>query len=371
MSLAPASRILLAAVLAAGGAGDGPTAEAAPVVSASAYGIAVVVRGRRGRAQARATAPGPPDGSSPMGSPTRPTARSPDGRALVERRRAGHRHGGRPRRDGRALRLALQRRDHGRRAPAGRAKAGPAGADAHGLGRHQPRRSPASRSTAAPNQRFALGDWGFAVTLEQAVELHDRRRHADARAAVTALRVVLTADHGGLPAGSRDPRSATPRRPPSTPVGAAGADADRRRRRRSRGAARRARKRRRRSRCRSRPSPKRHARGRSTSRRRPTSRRRSHRAATSSRSTARRRSPTRSGAARAASCWHHGEDIFAPLGTPLLAVADGTVFSVGWNDLGGYRLWLRDRQGNQFYYAHLSAFSRARAERQRGRTPAT
>jgi murein DD-endopeptidase MepM/ murein hydrolase activator NlpD len=55
--------------------------------------------------------------------------------------------------------------------------------------------------------------------------------------------------------------------------------------------------------------------------------------------------------------WHHGEDIFAPLGTPLLAVADGTVFSVGWNDLGGWRLWLRDHQGNQFYYAHLSAYS--------------
>jgi murein DD-endopeptidase MepM/ murein hydrolase activator NlpD len=55
--------------------------------------------------------------------------------------------------------------------------------------------------------------------------------------------------------------------------------------------------------------------------------------------------------------WHHGEDIFAPLGTPLLAVADGTVFSVGWNQYGGWRLWLRDRQGNQFYYAHLSAFS--------------
>ena len=62
-------------------------------------------------------------------------------------------------------------------------------------------------------------------------------------------------------------------------------------------------------------------------------------------------------AARAGVGWHHGEDIFAPLGAPLLAVADGTVFSVGWNDLGGYRLWLRDRQGNQFYYAHLSAFS--------------
>ena len=55
--------------------------------------------------------------------------------------------------------------------------------------------------------------------------------------------------------------------------------------------------------------------------------------------------------------WHHGEDIFAPLGTPLLAVADGTVFSVGWNQYGGWRLWLRDRIGNQFYYAHLSAYS--------------
>jgi murein DD-endopeptidase MepM/ murein hydrolase activator NlpD len=62
-------------------------------------------------------------------------------------------------------------------------------------------------------------------------------------------------------------------------------------------------------------------------------------------------------APRASTGWHHGEDIFAPLGAPLLAVTDGTLFSVGWNDVGGYRLWLRDRQGNQFYYAHLSAFS--------------
>jgi murein DD-endopeptidase MepM/ murein hydrolase activator NlpD len=55
--------------------------------------------------------------------------------------------------------------------------------------------------------------------------------------------------------------------------------------------------------------------------------------------------------------WHHGDDIFAPLGAPVLAVADGTVFSVGWNEIGGWRLWLRDLQGNQFYYAHLSAYS--------------
>ena len=55
--------------------------------------------------------------------------------------------------------------------------------------------------------------------------------------------------------------------------------------------------------------------------------------------------------------WHHGDDIFAPLGAPILAVADGTVFSVGWNDVGGWRLWLRDQQGNEFYYAHLSAYT--------------
>ncbi len=55
--------------------------------------------------------------------------------------------------------------------------------------------------------------------------------------------------------------------------------------------------------------------------------------------------------------WHHGEDLVAPKGTPVLAVADGTLFSVGWNDIGGWRLWLRDRAGNEFYYAHLSAYS--------------
>jgi murein DD-endopeptidase MepM/ murein hydrolase activator NlpD len=55
--------------------------------------------------------------------------------------------------------------------------------------------------------------------------------------------------------------------------------------------------------------------------------------------------------------WHHGDDIFAPLGAPVLACASGTVFSVGWNAVGGNRLWLRDGQGNLFYYAHLSAFT--------------
>jgi murein DD-endopeptidase MepM/ murein hydrolase activator NlpD len=55
--------------------------------------------------------------------------------------------------------------------------------------------------------------------------------------------------------------------------------------------------------------------------------------------------------------WHHGDDIFAALGTPILAVAHGTVFSVGWNKIGGWRLWLRDDKGWEYYYAHLSAYT--------------
>ena len=57
--------------------------------------------------------------------------------------------------------------------------------------------------------------------------------------------------------------------------------------------------------------------------------------------------------------YHHGDDIFGQLGQPLVACADGIVFSVGWNKIGGNRLWILDGQGNQFYYAHLSAFSTA------------
>ena len=56
--------------------------------------------------------------------------------------------------------------------------------------------------------------------------------------------------------------------------------------------------------------------------------------------------------------WHHGDDLFAPLGTPVVAVARGTLSLVGWNSLGGWRVWLTDRKGNSFYYAHLAAYAR-------------
>ena len=62
------------------------------------------------------------------------------------------------------------------------------------------------------------------------------------------------------------------------------------------------------------------------------------------------------GAPRPGVSWHHGDDLFARRGTPLLAAADGVVFSVGWERLGGWRLWLIDAAGNEFYYAHLERY---------------
>jgi murein DD-endopeptidase MepM/ murein hydrolase activator NlpD len=55
--------------------------------------------------------------------------------------------------------------------------------------------------------------------------------------------------------------------------------------------------------------------------------------------------------------WHHGDDIFAALGAPVVAVANGTINRVGWHKRGGWRLWVRDAAANQFYYAHLSGYA--------------
>jgi murein DD-endopeptidase MepM/ murein hydrolase activator NlpD len=60
---------------------------------------------------------------------------------------------------------------------------------------------------------------------------------------------------------------------------------------------------------------------------------------------------------RADTGFHQGSDLFAPEGTPLVAVQSGVLHNVGWNRLGGWRLWIEDVNGNWFYYAHLSAFS--------------
>ena len=206
---------------------------------------------------------------------------------------------------------------------------------------------------AGANGRVSLGDWGYAITLEQAEVRSPAGKTGSYRGYVTGLDIHVTADHGGLPAGSEilvgyaeswaqagtpppvlppAPGKATAKKKPKTPVKA--------------------------------PAPK----------------------------TGQLQNLPSSihipfglqpqltaggyvfpvygpganftdtfGAFRGdvPGNWHHGDDIFAPLGAPVLACADGTVFSVGWNNVGGNRLWLRDGQGNEFYYAHLSAYSPA------------
>jgi murein DD-endopeptidase MepM/ murein hydrolase activator NlpD len=56
---------------------------------------------------------------------------------------------------------------------------------------------------------------------------------------------------------------------------------------------------------------------------------------------------------------HEGNDIFASFGTPIVAVADGRIYRVGTLHISGNRLWLRDRKGYRYFYAHLSDFAAA------------
>jgi murein DD-endopeptidase MepM/ murein hydrolase activator NlpD len=56
---------------------------------------------------------------------------------------------------------------------------------------------------------------------------------------------------------------------------------------------------------------------------------------------------------------HLGNDVFAAFGTPIVAVADGRIYRVGTLKISGNRLWLRDHEGNRYFYAHLSDFAAA------------
>jgi murein DD-endopeptidase MepM/ murein hydrolase activator NlpD len=203
--------------------------------------------------------------------------------------------------------------------------------------------------TVAPNSRVALADWGYLITLEQSVDTTSASGRAQAyHGFVTALDIHLTAEHGGLPAGSEiqigyaeafvQASAAPPTKPepPGAPKGNKGKKTP------------------------NAPEPSRKKGSPAPLLPIPTG--------LAPKLTAGGYvfpvyGPSSYGDTFGAfrgdvpGNWHHGDDIFAPLGAPVLAVADGLVFSVGWNDLGGNRLWLRDSQGNEFYFAHLSAFS--------------
>jgi Peptidase family M23 len=203
---------------------------------------------------------------------------------------------------------------------------------------------------ATQNGRVPLGDWGYAVTLEEAVVSHSGARNGY-RGFVTGLHVVLTAEHGGLPAGTEimvgyaeaaasAPKPEPAPQPSPTPT----------------------------------PKPEEEPEQEQEGPpREPPSPNVPHPPPTVQPPPPDvepkltnagyvfpvygNATPTDSFGAPRTTTWHHGVDIFAPLGAPILAVADGTLFLVGWNDVGGNRFWLRDGAGNEFYYAHLSAFS--------------
>jgi murein DD-endopeptidase MepM/ murein hydrolase activator NlpD/SH3-like domain-containing protein len=52
---------------------------------------------------------------------------------------------------------------------------------------------------------------------------------------------------------------------------------------------------------------------------------------------------------------HHGIDIFAKRGTPVVAAAAGVVNRANETNIGGKVVWLRDVFGNSLYYAHLDS----------------
>ena len=54
---------------------------------------------------------------------------------------------------------------------------------------------------------------------------------------------------------------------------------------------------------------------------------------------------------------HHGLDMVAAMGTPLVAVESGVVYGTGWHYLGGINLYLRGDSSDVYYYAHLSGYA--------------
>jgi murein DD-endopeptidase MepM/ murein hydrolase activator NlpD len=196
-----------------------------------------------------------------------------------------------------------------------------------------------SAVTPTPNQQIQLGDWGYAIALEQKGQRIDKPTPGY-HDFVTALDVFLTADHGGLPAQSeiqigyaeanaQASEAAPLPTPPSLPTVTTakphkkpgGLPVE------------------------SQPLKGVHPQLTASGYVFPV-----YGSSSYSDTYGADRGDVSGG-------WHHGDDIFAALGAPLLAVAHGTVFSVGWNKVGGWRLWLRDDAGNEFYYAHLSAYS--------------
>ncbi len=63
------------------------------------------------------------------------------------------------------------------------------------------------------------------------------------------------------------------------------------------------------------------------------------------------------GAARSFSRQHEGQDIFAPVGTPVYSATPGYVWRISERVLGGKSVTVIGAGGMRYYYAHLSRYA--------------
>jgi murein DD-endopeptidase MepM/ murein hydrolase activator NlpD len=68
------------------------------------------------------------------------------------------------------------------------------------------------------------------------------------------------------------------------------------------------------------------------------------------------------GAPRGSDRSHHGVDIFARRGTPVLSATRGVVSSLREGGLGGRQVWVYGPSGQRHYYAHLDDWEPGLAE---------
>lgn len=54
---------------------------------------------------------------------------------------------------------------------------------------------------------------------------------------------------------------------------------------------------------------------------------------------------------------HLGVDMIAARNTPLAAIYSGTILRISTGDLSGLSIWLRSRNGDEFFYAHLEDYA--------------
>ncbi len=54
---------------------------------------------------------------------------------------------------------------------------------------------------------------------------------------------------------------------------------------------------------------------------------------------------------------HHGTDLIAAPGTPLVAIEAGYVYSMSWHWAGGNGLYIRGNSGDIYYYAHMQGYA--------------